>query len=77
MKFEATFEVRQNLKITARERGKIVDRREGHNIWLNTGRDRARNLRLYRKAGYRIQQGESRVHPATVDLIKRRRVEKG
>ena len=47
MKFEATFEVRQNLKITARERGKIVDRREGHNIWLNTGREFIAQLMSY------------------------------
>ena len=33
-----TIEVRNNLTITARERGKIVARREGHNIWLNIGR---------------------------------------
>lgn len=46
-------------------------------IWLNTGRDRARNLRIYKKAGYRAQPGESRVHPATVDLIKRRPPEQG
>lgn len=32
-------EVKQNLKITARERGKIVARREGHNIFLNLGRE--------------------------------------
>lgn len=32
-------EVKQNLFITARERGKIVDRREGHNIWLDLGRE--------------------------------------
>lgn len=32
-------EVRQNLKLTLRERGKIIDRREGHNIWVNLGRE--------------------------------------
>jgi len=32
-----TIRVRQNLIITARERGKIVARREGHNIWLDLG----------------------------------------
>ena len=31
-------ELKSNLKITVRERGKIVMRREGHNIWLNSGR---------------------------------------
>lgn len=34
-----TIEVKQNLTLTVRERGKIVDRREGHNIWLNLGRE--------------------------------------
>lgn len=33
-----TVEVRSNLFITARERGKIVDRYAGHNIWLDIGR---------------------------------------
>jgi len=28
-----------NVRIVARERGKIVDRYEGHNIWVNTGRE--------------------------------------
>lgn len=32
------FRVKSNLKITLRERGKIVARREGHNIWLDFGR---------------------------------------
>lgn len=31
--------VRSNLKITARERGKIVARSEGHNIFVNLGRE--------------------------------------
>jgi hypothetical protein len=40
-------EVRQNLIITARERGKIVERREGHNIWLNLGREYLASLISY------------------------------
>ncbi len=32
-------EVKNNLRLTVRERGKIVARREGHNIWLNLGRE--------------------------------------
>lgn len=32
-------EVRQNLRLIARERGKIVARRDGHNIFLNLGRE--------------------------------------
>ena len=32
-------EVKQNVHIIARERGKIVTRRDGHNIFLNLGRE--------------------------------------
>ena len=39
-------------------------------FWLNTGRSRDRNLRMYRKAGYRVIPGESEVHAMTVDLRK-------
>lgn len=37
MRFLETVPVRNNLKLIARERGKIVTRREGHNIWLDLG----------------------------------------
>lgn len=40
-------EVRSNLFLTARERGKIVARREGHNIWLNLGREYLAQLIAY------------------------------
>jgi tRNA (guanine37-N1)-methyltransferase len=40
--------------------------------WLNTGTRSDRNLRTYRKAGYRVQPGEG-TFPGTVDLLKRRR----
>jgi tRNA (guanine37-N1)-methyltransferase len=39
-------------------------------FWLTTGRSRERNLRMYRKAGYRVIPGESEVHAMTVDLRK-------
>lgn len=39
MRFQETVEVKNNLKITARERGKLVERREGHNIWVDLGRE--------------------------------------
>ena len=39
MRLVETIEVKQNLKITLRDRGKIIARREGHNIWLNIGRE--------------------------------------
>jgi hypothetical protein len=37
MRFLETVPIKNNLKLTARERGKIVARREGHNIWLDLG----------------------------------------
>ena len=40
-------EVKQNLFITARDRGKIIARREGHNIWLNLGREYLASLISY------------------------------
>jgi hypothetical protein len=40
-------EVKQNLIITARERGKIIARREGHNIWLDLGREYLAQLLAY------------------------------
>jgi len=40
-------EVRQNLSIICRERGKIVTRRDGHNIWLNLGREYLASLMSY------------------------------
>lgn len=38
---------KNNIKLTLRERGKIVQRWEGHNIWLDTGRDFLRHLMSY------------------------------
>lgn len=39
--------VRSNLFLTFRERGKIVARRQGHNIWLNLGREYLASLICY------------------------------
>jgi len=39
--------VRSNLELTMRERGKIVARRKGHNIWLNLGRQYLAQLITY------------------------------
>lgn len=47
MRLLETIEVKQNLILTARERGKIVARREGHNIWLNLGREYLAQLIAY------------------------------
>lgn len=43
----ATIEVRSNLILTARARGKIIARRAGHNIWLNLGREYLAQLIAY------------------------------
>ncbi len=47
MRFSETIEVKSNLILTMRERGKIVGRREGHNIWLNLGREYLAKLIAY------------------------------
>ncbi|MBK9475540.1 MAG: tRNA (guanosine(37)-N1)-methyltransferase TrmD [Tetrasphaera sp.] len=53
--------------------------RDVSTIWINTGRVSERNIRIYRKAGFRLAPWDSQVHPATVDLIKspRSRADKG
>jgi hypothetical protein len=43
----ATIEVKQNVHLIARERGKIVARRDGHNIWVNLGREYLAGLIAY------------------------------
>lgn len=42
-----TIEVKSNVYLTMRERGKITAKREGHNIWLNTGREYLAELISY------------------------------
>lgn len=40
-------EVKSNLSLTFRDRGKLVARRKGHNIWLNLGREYLASLIAY------------------------------
>lgn len=47
LRFVEDIEVKQNLSIIARERGKISARRDGHNIWLNLGREYLASLITY------------------------------
>lgn len=47
MGFDATVEVKNNLRLVARDRGKIIARRDGHNIWLNLGREYLASLIAY------------------------------
>lgn len=54
-------EVKQNLKIIARERGKIVARREGHNIFLNLGREWLARLIAYSSLSPLTPEEDNRV----------------
>ena len=47
MHFQETVEVKSNLRLVMRERGKLVQKREGHNIFLNTGREWLAQLIAY------------------------------
>lgn len=51
MKLFENIEVKTNLKLIARERGKIVARRETHNIFLDLGREWISNLIAYEDYG--------------------------
>jgi hypothetical protein len=54
-------EVRSNLRILARERGKIVARREGHNIWLNLGREYLASVIIYTSYSPEVHGSDARV----------------
>jgi hypothetical protein len=47
MRLAETIQVKSNLALTCRERGKIVDRRVGHNIFLDLGREWLASLITY------------------------------
>lgn len=47
MRLSEGIQVKSNLILTARERGKIVARREGHNIWLDIGREYLASIICY------------------------------
>lgn len=61
MHIRETVTVKNNLRITARERGKIVARREGHNIWLNLGREYLASLISYTSFGPVTPERDDRV----------------
>lgn len=61
MKFNEDILVSHNLKITARERGKIVDRRETHNIFLDLGREWLTQLIAYQSFSPDTYQNDDRV----------------
>lgn len=54
-------QVKSNLFITARERGKIVARREGHNIFLDYGREWLAGLIAYASFAPDVTEDDRRV----------------
>ena len=50
MPFSEDIDLKVNVRIEARERGKLVRVHESHNIFLNTGRDWLRQLMSFREA---------------------------
>jgi len=61
MRFVDEIEVKTNLKIIARERGKIVARRETHNIFLDLGREWLTRLIAYQSYAPDVYQRDDRV----------------
>lgn len=64
MQLFCDIEVKQNLNLTLRERGKIVARREGHNIWTNVGREYLARLIAYQSLNPDVPEappGENRI----------------
>jgi len=61
MRIQETIEVKQNLVINARERGKLVATREGHNIWLDLGREYLAQLIAYQSYGPDVPFRDDRV----------------
>jgi hypothetical protein len=61
MNFADDIQVKSNLFITARERGKIVARREGHNIFLDYGREWLASLISYASFGPDVVEDNRRV----------------
>ena len=61
MRFNEDIEVKTNLKIIARERGKIVTRRDVHNIFLDTGREWLSRLIAYKSYGPHVFQDDNRI----------------
>jgi hypothetical protein len=59
--FRETIEVKQNLCLTFRERGKIVARRVGHNIWVDLGRTYLASLISYASFGPDTAEQNNRI----------------
>lgn len=61
MQLVETIEVKQNLSLVARERGKIVARRVGHNIFLDLGREWLSELIAYQSFGPDVPFRDDRI----------------
>lgn len=61
MRITDDIEIKQNLVITARERGKIVGRHESHNIFLDTGREWISKLIAFESFGPDVPQEDARI----------------
>ena len=61
MRFQETVEVKNNLRLTMRERGKIVARRDGHNIWVDLGREYLAHLIALTSYGPDVPERNDRI----------------
>src|SRR5262245_18012528 len=61
MRFIEDVEVKQNVRIIARERGKLVTERVGHNIFLNLGREWLAQLISLASVGPDVGERDDRV----------------
>lgn len=77
MRFIETIEVKQNLSIIARERGKIVARRDGHNIFLNLGREWLAQLIAYSSFGPLTGERDDRIRYMGVGIGGNRQLQLG
>lgn len=73
----ATIEVKQNVHLIARERGKIVARRDGHNIWVNLGREYLAGLIAYASFGPDTPERNDRIRYMGVGIGGTRQVALG
>lgn len=61
MRFNEDIQVKQNLHLVARERGKIVARRDGHNIFVDLGRGWLSQLIAFASYNPDVYQRDDRV----------------
>lgn len=61
MKLTEDIQVRSNLRLTMRERGKKIDERVGHNIFLNYGREWLSKLIAYQSFNPDVPEYNARV----------------